>query len=174
MSDDYWTFYQENWDAINRYFRRNGCNEIDAEAQATEVFERFRRAQVENAAIPSQWQPHKGSRAYLFQIARNLAIDSARRQVRTVMSSLTKLSTDVKDAATTDPESHVVGLLSDNELHRCIERLPEPYRNAILLRYYSDETYTEDDLGELLNVTRNRAHQILRTARAQLKRCLDG
>jgi RNA polymerase sigma-70 factor (ECF subfamily) len=122
-----------------------------------DVFVRFleRAADFEDRGVPLA--------AWLFRLARNLAIDVRRRHARTIPLSATFLTDSSADAG--QPS---LDLLADSqELRMALASLPPAYRQVLLLRftYTLSLPETARQLGRSLGATKalqTRAVQLLR------------
>lgn len=86
-------------------------------------------------------------RAWVFAIARNRAIDEARRRVR---HPVDPVETDllVRNAGTGDAEDDAVMALSGGEVRVLIERLTPDQRDVLLLRFFGQ--LTAEEVGRAL------------------------
>ncbi len=109
--------------------------------------------------------------AWLFRIARNLAIDSF-RQERTEGT----VSTDNNDFDILNRQEFSEGTIEDSlielqieeDLHRLIEHLPESQREVLTMRYYGDLSFKE--IAEQTGVSINTALGRMRYAILNLRR----
>ena len=100
---------------------------------------------------------------WLCQIAKNTYYDSLRRKKRHPMEALTE-EIPAKDSV----EEQVVDSQSAQEVRKLVHRLPEPYKEVFLLRYYGELSFRE--IGEIFEksegwgrVTYLRGREMLRT-----------
>lgn len=126
-------YYERHRDAIFRYHRaRCSSDEEAADATAT-TFERAWRARNHFRG------PQAAFAAWIFRVARHLAIDAARRQA-TRKRALILWS---PAAAAPDPADLVLRDEADRLLVRRLADLPELQREAVLLRYAGGLTTVE-------------------------------
>lgn len=120
------------------------------------------------AALPSLERPeHFG--AWLRGIARATCLDWIKRR-RRARRTFRELGDDMADERT--GAGGGVGAEATAELLREVERLPEAYRETLLLYYYNDLTY--EALGEMLGVSAATVNARLTKARAMLRERLSG
>jgi RNA polymerase sigma-70 factor (ECF subfamily) len=101
--------------------------------------------------------------AWLFRLARNLAIDVRRRRGRTIPFS----AMVVADYSADDGQSHLTLLAESQALRMALGSLPPTYRQVLLLRfeYHLSLPETARQLGRTLGATKalqTRAVQLLR------------
>ena len=119
--------YERHRVAVYRYLRvRTGSDDAAADLAAL-TFERAL------AALDRFQSSGAGFPAWLLRIARNAAIDAARRRHGT--HSLDALRTWELPAAPDDPEGSVVRHAELDEMRRQLRRLDEPVAEALALRY---------------------------------------
>jgi RNA polymerase sigma factor (sigma-70 family) len=102
-----------------------------------------------------------GFKAWLFRIATNKANDHWRSRGREkVAKEGLKLVTDELQPAAGE---RLEGAEEEDKLRRAIERLPEPQRQVLILRYYSNLKFVEiaEILGCPLNTALGRVHKAL-------------
>jgi RNA polymerase sigma factor (sigma-70 family) len=102
-----------------------------------------------------------GFKAWLFRIATNKANDHWRSRGREkVAKEGLKLVTDELQPAAGE---RLEGAEQEEKLRRAIERLPEPQRQVLILRYYSNLKFVEiaEILGCPLNTALGRVHKAL-------------
>lgn len=105
-----------------------------------------------------------GARTWLTHIAVNVCRDMKRKAwFRHV---------DLNQALEDLPQGVYSVMDEDRELLLDIMRLPDKYREPVLLYYYQGMTL--DETAEALQVSRSTVHNRLRRAEAKLKRELDG
>ncbi len=149
--------YRAHRAALLRYFHRNSVSGAEAEDLLQETYTRFcsveRPREIENA------------RAFLFAMARNVLIDSRRRErVRADFSILDR----AEEASTETPESRVG---RDQELARLravIEALPVRCRQVLILHRFRGLSHRE--IAEILGVTPAAVEKQMVRA---LKRCQE-
>jgi RNA polymerase sigma-70 factor (ECF subfamily) len=102
-----------------------------------------------------------GFKAWLFRIATNKANDHWRSRGREkVAKEGLRLVTDELHPAAGE---RLEGAEQEEKLRRAIERLPEPQRQVLILRYYSNLKFVEiaEILGCPLNTALGRVHKAL-------------
>jgi len=102
-----------------------------------------------------------GFKAWLFRIATNKANDHWRSRGRErVAKEGLKLVTDELQPSAGE---RLEGAEQEEKLRRAIERLPEPQRQVLVLRYYSNLKFVEiaEILGCPLNTALGRVHKAL-------------
>jgi RNA polymerase sigma-70 factor (ECF subfamily) len=119
--------YERHMPAVYRYLRSRTGRDEEAADLAALTFERA-------LAGLSGYRPTSGGfKAWLLRIARNAAIDAARRR-RTTESIET--ARDI-ETAEPGPESRLIDAERTRELRRIVAGLPEIQRDAVVLRYAS-------------------------------------
>ncbi len=105
------------------------------------------------------------SRAWLFTVARRIAIDHA-RSVRTRPAELN----DERLAERPEPDDRFESLMDRNEVHAAIEALPERLRSVLIEIYFLDHTVTEaaQVLGVPSGTVKSRTFYALRALREEL------
>lgn len=100
---------------------------------------------------------------WLYTIAKNTYYDSLRKKKRHPEESLTEDATLEKSL-----EAHILECDAAKEIRRMIHRLPEPYKEVFLLRFYGELSFRE--IGETFGksevwgrVTYLRGKELLRT-----------
>ncbi len=146
------TLYEAHGPSLLRYLRRMTGNAESAEDLLQETFIQAMRRQdrLTDAASPQAW---------LFVIARNLAISALRRRRRT-----TSLPENL--AATTTQEDPRL-----SAMRNAIRTLPEGQREALELRLRDSLSYEEiaDVLQIPIGTVRSRLHHAVRTLREHLE-----
>ncbi len=102
-----------------------------------------------------------GFKAWLFRIATNKAHDHWRSSGRA--KKATAGMALVNDDALPDPSHRLDGTEQHHKLRRAIEQLPEPQRQVLMLRYYSNLKFVEiaEMLGCPLNTALGRMHKAI-------------
>lgn len=109
--------------------------------------------------------------AWLYRIARNLAVDSFRADKSEAAVSADSSDYDIlnrRDLAEDTIEDVMVDLQIEEDLRRLIEELPEVQREVLNLRYYRDLSFKE--IAELTGVSINTALGRMRYAILNLRR----
>lgn len=134
---------------------------------AGDVFQEAFRYLYAHAAT---YQPSAKFTTYLYRIARNLCIDILRRRRRWNLQQL-DTEIDVPDEAPVRPT-----MLEQDEIQiqvkRCLEEIPEPYREVILLRVINGLPYEDiaSTTGSPLGTVKSRLHAGFEFLRRALKR----
>lgn len=110
-----------------------------------------------------------GFKAWVFRIATNKAHDLWRSKGRekTAYEGL-KLVTDDE---LPDASHRLVGSEQDERVRQAIDQLPEPQRQVVLLRYYSDMKFVE--IAEMLGCPLNTALGRMHKAMLKLKKLIE-
>ena len=96
--------------------------------------------------------------AWLYRIARNLAVDSFRAEKNESALSTDNADYDIlnrRELAEDTIEDVMVGLQIEEDLRRLIDELPEVQREVLNLRYYKELSFKE--IAELTGVSINTA-----------------
>jgi RNA polymerase sigma-70 factor, ECF subfamily len=150
--------YLELFDPIYRHLYRALGNRDDAQEAAQDVFVKalgaIKRFENRGASL----------RAWIFQIARNHAIDHARKHRRVRVTDPVEVAERQETAALRIPGSgggHVLG----GGLAEVIAELPRTQQRVLALRYVSDMTPAEigDTLGVSADSVRHMQHRALKT-----------
>lgn len=143
--------------AVFRYLRSRTRTEDDA-AELTAVS--FERAL---AAIHRYRPAGGGFPAWLLRIARNAAIDAARRG-----RPAAALPVDVRDdRSSVTPEAAVLAVETRRALREAVDRLPDLQREAIALRYAARLTARE--IGEVIGRSETATQKLLSRALAAIR-----
>jgi RNA polymerase sigma-70 factor (ECF subfamily) len=105
--------------------------------------------------------------AWLFQIARNVAIDNYRRRAAHPLRQLSEMLVDTQDEPAEQAELH----LDSVELARAISRLEETQRDVILLRFIESLPIAETAIA--LHKTEDAVKALQRRGLKQLRILLD-
>lgn len=144
--------YLLNSDGIFRFcFFRLSDREI-AKETAQEVFVRAWQYLINGGEI-------KNLRAFLYKTASNLVIDQYRK--RRPQDSLESLQESAGYEPPAKAEPDWIERLSGAEALALLQRLPEPYREAIIMRYVEELSLTEiaQALGQSENTIAVRIHR---------------
>lgn len=115
-------------------------------------------------------------RPFLFRVVRNLCYDALRRQRRFDHQPI--VEGDARSAqelawvrkAQRQPEEDLLWSLAMSWVHAAMEQLPEPHRQALILRFEMGLTYRE--VGETLGVDTGTAKSRVYYGRRSLRRLL--
>jgi RNA polymerase sigma-70 factor (ECF subfamily) len=148
--------YRRHRLSVYRYLRSRTPSDDDAIELTAITFE---RALV---AIP-RYRPRGGGLvAWLIRIARNAAIDAGRR------ASFVPMDTDVIDRRRdASPEATVLAGEDRRALRRALEALPEPQREAVVLRYAAGLTARQ--IGEVIGKSDAATQKLLSRALATIR-----
>lgn len=141
---------------IYRYLRAWGSSEAEAADLTASTFERAYRAL-------SSSRPSEASRAWLVRIARNLAIDSARRRD----TANRGLRFWPRNEVAPDPADLIIRDEADRLLAQRVRRLPAAQREAIVLRFAGSLTARE--ISQVLGRTEAAAHKLVNRALTTLR-----
>ncbi len=142
---------------------------MEAENIAQETFLRVVTS-LERIQLDLPLQP------YLFRIAINLCYDRARKK-RPVPFSRFENGANGESAIEAIPDDapapweHLERAALAREVHTAVERLPAPYKAAILLRYFDDLSYEE--IAATLEIPVNTVRTHLHRAKQQLCQTLS-
>ena len=113
---------------------------------------------------------------WLYKIAYNNCIDSIRkRKLKTspldkpIRTKEGEVQQQIRDDSTS-PEHHYLYTEKKKILDECIQKLPESYRDVIVLRHQEDRSYEE--IAEIIDVPLGTVKARIFRAREMLKRCL--
>jgi len=111
-------------------------NESDAMDVSQETFLRALRHEEKLAAMDEG-----GQRAWLYRVAVNLCYDKKRREKRELVSDEEVFFEQGDTDEAVLPEMQALRAEEKALLRRAVEALPEPYRQTVLLHYYSELPY---------------------------------
>ncbi|MBA2632647.1 MAG: RNA polymerase sigma factor [Chloroflexi bacterium] len=148
--------YERHRSDVYRYLRAWGSSEDEAADLTAATFERAYRA----LAAP---RPPQASRAWLVRIARNLAIDAARRRD----AARRGLRFWPRGEVAPDPADLVIGDETDRLLARRVTTLPAAQREAIVLRFGGGLSARE--IGQVLDRSEAAAHKLMNRALTALR-----
>ena len=109
--------------------------------------------------------------AWLYRIARNLAVDSFRAEKGENVVSADDADYDVlnrRELAEDTIEDVMVDLQIEEDLRRLVDRLPDVQRQVLEMRYYQDRSFKE--IAEITGVSINTALGRMRYAILNLRR----
>lgn len=109
--------------------------------------------------------------AWLYRIARNLAVDSVRAEKGENVVSADDADYDVlnrRELAEDTIEDVMVDLQIEEDLRRLVDRLPDVQRQVLEMRYYQDLSFKE--IAEITGVSINTALGRMRYAILNLRR----
>ena len=147
--------YQRHRDAVFRYLRTRTPSEDDAAELTAVTFERAL------SAIDRYRPSGGGIAAWLLRIARNAAIDAARR------TPAAPLPGDLTTRDAVNPEGQAIERERLVALAAAVDRLPALHRDAIALRYAAGLTARE--IGEVLGKSEQATQKLISRALATLR-----
>jgi RNA polymerase sigma-70 factor (ECF subfamily) len=153
--------YERHWPSVYRYARARTGRDGDAADLAATTFERA------FVGLPGYRPTAGGFRAWLIRIARNAAIDAARRHRATQPIE----TTDGIGLAEPGPEGRVLDAERSHELRTRVAALPEGQRDAVVLRYAGGLTARE--IGSVIGKSEAATQKLLTRALARLKESYD-
>lgn len=104
-------------------------------------------------------------------MARNRSIDVLRRRANTVKSYDEEAAHQETDERASDPMAYAQRLGESEALRRCLERLRERQREAILLAFFQGLSHRE--LSDALEQPVGTVKSWIRRGLVQLKECLE-
>lgn len=150
--------YEECRLPVYRFLRSRSRSDDEAADLAATAFERalrrFASYDARQVALP-----------WLLRIARNVAIDAARR--RRPMASLDDASSPDVRAQSDSPEEHYLQAERDAELRALVFALPDMARDAVALRYGSGLSARE--IGTVIGKSEAATQKLIRRALAALR-----
>jgi RNA polymerase sigma-70 factor (ECF subfamily) len=149
------SLYQRHRLAVFRYLRTRTTSEDDAAELTAVTFERAL------AAMPRYRSSGGGVIAWLLRIARNAAIDTARR------GPTVPLDADLAAPSSGGPEAQAIDQERLAGLTAALERLPAVQREALALRYAAGLTARE--IGEVLGKTEQATQKLITRGLATLR-----
>jgi len=119
------------------------------------------------------FEPGTNCRAWLLRIAYNVSCNDYRRRVRMPRADPVDNETDLVADLVSDapgPEEQVLRLLDREALHRALEQLPDPFRDAVTLVEIHGLSCAE--AGEVMGTPRGTVLSRLHRARGRLRQLL--
>ena len=160
----------EHQTPLERYLTRKLDNAEDAAEVAQEAYLRIHRME--------QPQALDNARAFLYQVASNLAVDQLRRRTlhfRFLKSEKTQLpegETADNNAATASPEQILAAREKLTAMYRAVDELPFKVKQAFLLHRRNGMSYTE--IAESLDVSVSSVEKYLLQALRHCRKRLSG
>ena len=148
---------------IYRYLRSLGNSDADAADIAATTFERAFRGL-------SDYRPVGSSAGWLFRIARNAAIDAARR--RRPHTPLEAVSPGRLPVEERSPETELLRAERATELAGLVRALPEAQRDAVALRYSAGLSARQ--IAPIIGKSEAATQKLLTRALTALKKAYDG
>lgn len=154
--------YQTYRPPIFRYLRTRCDSEDDAADLTSDTFERAFRGL-------GTYRPEGSPISWLLRIARNAAVDAARRRRSTV--PLGDVPSERHPLDERSPEASFLAAERVAELRNLVRRLPGPQREAIALRYASGLTARE--IATVIGKSEAATQKLLTRALVALKEAYD-
>ncbi len=110
--------------------------------------------------------PELGVKAWLFRVATNVCLDELRRRKRFSFHTWERLVAAFQPARDT-PEQEVIGEESAAAVRRAMQKLPEHYRAALLMK--ECEQFSCAQIADVLGITEAGAKVLLYRARRRLR-----
>lgn len=149
--------YDDHADAIYRYcFFRLSQNKALAEDLVQETYMRTWKAAASGQQIDN-------GKTFLFTVAHNLVIDTYRKKKTFSLDNLTDTGFNPEDKSNISPQTQA----EINEMLVHINKLPDNYRQVILLRFV--ENLGPKDIAEIVGESENNVSVRLNRAITQLK-----
>ena len=130
----------------------------DEEAARDGVSQAFARALVNRPMLEAM--PDPAMKAWLYATARNAVIDIKRREIRLVRFAYENEEADLPDQRADDPVTRAA-------MESLLEKLPEPLRIPVELKYYKGMNAAE--IGETMKLPSATVRTRLRAALKQLR-----
>ena len=140
---------------LRRFLRRFGPA-VSAEDITQDSFARL-AAEPNDVTSPS---------AYLFRVARNLAVDELRRSKKCPVDPVSNLASLDCPSSAPSPEDAVIAGDEADHLHTALAELPEHQRTALIL--FKVEGFTHKEIGRRLGVSHRTVERYIADA---LKHC---
>lgn len=143
-------------------------NQVEAEDLVQETYLRALRAF-------GQLRPDSNLKSWLFTILRNVRLNQVRRNYSG--PSIVDMDGDLNEVQqpenefSKDPHASYVTKLRHEDVREAVSRLPEVYREVILLREFEDFSYQQ--IAEMLNCPTGTVMSRLNRAREKLKTMLE-
>jgi len=159
---DFERILRETQSAVRAYVAGLGVPLDDVDDVAQEVYLEFHKG---GAALPEGVEPVR----WLKGIARNLCMDRFRRARRREERRLEALAAILDRAQTPCARAQDGGGVPE-ALEGCLERLPDPSRKVVILRYA--HSLTSAAIGRQLGMSAEAVRILLFRVRAALRDCL--
>lgn len=153
--------------ALERYLSRKLDNPADAAEVAQETFIRLYRLEHPDRL--------DNARAFMFQVASNLAVDQLRRRslhFRFLKTESAEAGETLETAGAASPEQIISGREKLERIYQAVDRLPEKCRQAFLLHRTSGLSYNDIalELGVSVSSVEKYILQALRECRRELEK----
>lgn len=157
------TLFERHASGVRAYCRALLRDHAVADELAQETFLRAYRSR-------SSFRNEHRFAAWLYSIARHAAYDHGRHHKERAAEP-----DEIERRSGADENDALGHLLARAERHAvrdCIERLPENYREAMVLRVHAEMAY--DEMSEVLGASLARVKNWIHRAKTQLATCLEG
>ncbi len=154
--------YEENYVLVMSVIIHIVYNKDIAEDLTQEAFERF---YLKNITFPSE----DDARFWLLRVAKNLALNSVRRNKREIQM-IQSSKKDSDSLASSDGSENILNEESRREVRAAIESLPENLRLVIELKEYSNLDYKT--IGKTLGISETNVKVRVYRARKRLEELL--
>jgi RNA polymerase sigma-70 factor (ECF subfamily) len=135
------------------------CSRVDAEDTLQEVFVTIARKRATVAAA-------RLLKPYLFQLARNVALNRIKRSKR-IQGRAGCASDWLTPVDSAEPDEHRI-----QKLVAALAKLPEKQRSVLVLKFYRDKTLRE--IGTMLGISENTAASCFRYGIDKLRQIMAG
>ena len=160
--DGFKRIYEENYVLVMSVIIHIVYNKDIAEDLTQEAFERF---YLKNITFPSE----DDARFWLLRVAKNLALNSVRRNKREIQM-IQSIKKDSDSLASSDGSENILNEESRREVRAAIESLPENLRLVIELKEYSNLDYKT--IGKTLGISETNVKVRVYRARKRLEELL--
>ena len=155
--------YERRVGDVFRYLRAGGATEDQAAELTAVTFEKALRA------IRSYQPKRAGLLAWLLRIARNAAIDAARRSRNA--AALDQVPDSDLPTVHVTPEDDAIVRAEHRRLRELVAALPDAQRDAIVLRYASG--LSPHEIGAVIGKSESATKKLLSRALARLREDFD-
>jgi RNA polymerase sigma-70 factor (ECF subfamily) len=153
------------------YVFRLGCTTVDLDTEdiVQEIF-----LKVYQNIHGFKQLPGACFSTWLFTIARNHCIDLMRKKKKDAHRRELEDNavTDLSDPKPADPQQTILQTENARRVSRAVEEVVEPFRSALILRYYEDMGYAE--IAQILHCNEGTAKSRVARAKQMLIKLLDG
>jgi RNA polymerase sigma-70 factor (ECF subfamily) len=163
-SAGYADLYMRYFERVYSYFRVLLRDTHEAEDLTQQVFVRVLEA------LPRYERRRQPFRAWLFTIARNLAVDHLKRSNRLQLEEPADVARRRETNGEAEPEQEKLDWIVDRELLLFVERLPTTQRQVLVMRFMLDLSAGEiaEILGTSSDVVRQHQTRAIRLLRERL------
>ena len=159
-ADAFGELYERYAEPVFRFIFSQTSNRLDAEDLTADVFLKAWRS------LPRYKERGFSFSAYLFRIARNVLIDSRRKQKAVVTISEDEFM-NMPDAAISEPSALISAKFQHNELVQILNQMREDYRTVLVLRFLNELSpeETSQAMGRSIGAVRVLQHRALSSLR---------